>query len=204
MGENTDYVETVKLNSEQTKLAAFWARVFCGCNLDDTFNPVFVMENVLGFYDKSFSYEIIDKDEWQFGENCQGKYIPSENTILLRGDVYEAARRREKMAVITVSHEVVHCIQKIIKDVLFSLNIPIATEKCSNGSAEMARHEDQTDVFTRFMLCPFDLMEGLSDRQAVDYYVVRPLLLLICQVAADALDIKNNSMKKEGEKCDCA
>ena len=167
---------------EQLKVAAYWSRVFCKCRLEDTFNPIFVMENVLNQFDNSFDYEIVDKSEWKHKESCVAAYLPDYNKIIVRSDVYERALDGDKKCIITIGHEVAHCIQRIIKDVLEELDVFIATDKCKDGSEGMAHHEEQTDVFTRFLMCPKDLLEGLSDQQAVENYVLRPLMLLICNV----------------------
>ena len=167
---------------EQLKLAAYWSRLFCKCRLEDTFNPVFVMENILPLLDNSFDYEIIEESEWKCGETCVAAYLPEYNKIIVRSDVYDKALDGDKNCIITIGHEVAHCIQKIIKDVLEELNVFIATDKCKDGSEGMAHHEEQTDVFTRFLLCPMELLEGLTDQQAVETYVLRPLMLLICNV----------------------
>lgn len=110
--------EALVLTENGIHLTAFWARLLSGCGTDGKFDPIFVMENVITRFDSSFNYEIVEKAKWLHGEFLQAYYSPEKNKIVIRGDVYERALAGEPLDVITVAHEVMHCVQSIVMRVL--------------------------------------------------------------------------------------
>ena len=105
--------EALVLTDDGMHLTAFWTRLLCGCGTDGRFDPIFVMENIIPLFDKSFNYEIVDAGTWKKGEFLQAYYNPEENKIVIRSDVYERALAGVALDVIIIAHEVVHCIQSI-------------------------------------------------------------------------------------------
>ena len=60
--------ETIVLTDDGMNLTAFWTRLLCGCGTDGRFEPVYVMENIIPLFDKSFNYEILERESWFYGE----------------------------------------------------------------------------------------------------------------------------------------
>lgn len=193
----------IVLSEDGMRVAAFWSRLLCGCGTEGTFEPVFVMENIIPLFDTSFNYEIVEKSEWNHGEFLQAFYSPVQNKIVIRSDVYESALLHNAMDVITVAHEVVHCIQSIIMRFLNALKcVDFKTELCRADSAEMRHHEIQTDRITRLVLSPENLTGGKSDEEIIRKYFVEPLVqftLGVIKMAGETL--KNSLSVMEVEKC---
>lgn len=105
--------KTIVLTEKGMHLAAFWSRLLCGCGTSGRFEPIFAMENILPVFDRTFNYRIVEKTEWKRPQCEAAFYIPAENEIVIRSDVYEGAMNGVAMDVITVAHEVVHYLQAI-------------------------------------------------------------------------------------------
>lgn len=173
--------ETLVLTEDGMHITAFWSRILCGCGTEGTFEPIFVMENIIPLFDSTFNYRIIDKDEWRHGCFVDAFYMPTSNEIIIRSDVYDGAQNGNPLDVITVAHEVVHCIQSIIMRFLNAIKcVDFKTELCMSNSAEVEHHEIQTDRITSLVLNPKSLIQGKSDDQIVQDYFIRPLLQFVC------------------------
>lgn len=171
--------EALVLTENGIHLTAFWARLLSGCGTDEKFDPIFVMENVITRFDSSFNYEIVEKAKWLHGEFLQAYYSPEKNKIVIRGDVYERALAGEPLDVITVAHEVMHCVQSIVMRVLNAMKcIEFKTALCGDGTDEMRHHELQTDRITSLVLSPESLTEGKSDDEIIGNYLIVPMLQL--------------------------
>ena len=72
------------------------------------------MENIIPRFDRTFNYLIEPQDSWKLGKDVAAFYNVAQNVIVIRSDVYEGAQNGSYIDVITVAHEVVHCIQSII------------------------------------------------------------------------------------------
>ncbi|MBO4547302.1 MAG: hypothetical protein J5700_06965, partial [Treponema sp.] len=132
------HAETLVLTEDGINIAAFWLRLLCGCGTDGRFEPIFVMENVIPFFDNSFNYEIAEKSLWKYGEYMPAYYNPLANKIVIRSDVYNGALEGNAMDTITIAHEVVHCIQSIIMRFLDAIKcVDFKTELCKANSCEM-------------------------------------------------------------------
>ena len=173
--------EAIVLTDDGMNLTAFWTRLLCGCGTDGKFEPIYVMENIIPLVDKSFNYEIVERKNWLYGEYLQACYTPEANKIVIRDDVYERALEGVTLDVITIAHEVVHCIQSIIVRFLNAMQcVEFKTAICSNYSNEMQQHELQTDRITSLVLSPDSLTEGKTDKEIVQQYFVNPLIRFIC------------------------
>lgn len=200
--------EAIVLTDDGMHLAAFWTRLLCGCGTDGRFEPVFVMENIIPLFDSSFNYEIVELDEWKYNKFLQAFYSPEANKIVIRGDVYERAVAGVALDTITVAHEVTHCIQSIIMRFLNAMQcVEFKTAMCAKDSSEMLQHEMQTDKITSLMLSPASLIEGKTDEEIVQKYLVSPLLRFLCGIIKIAgkslLEALNDTdyIKMEVERC---
>ena len=175
--------ETLVLTEDGMQLTAFWSFFLCRNNENGRFDPIFVMENIIPFIDKTFNYKIVDKNEWQWNCYEAAFYIPMSNEIIIRSDVYEGALNGNAMDVITVAHEVIHCIQSILMRFLRALNcVDFKTELCKANSKEMKNHEIQTDRITKLVLCPDYLIKGMSEDEIIQHYFARPLIQVVCGI----------------------
>ena len=173
--------ETIVLTDDGMNLTAFWTRLLCGCGTDGRFEPVYVMENIIPLFDKSFNYEILERESWFYGEYLQAVYTPEANKIVIRDDVYERALAGVALDVITIAHEVVHCIQSIVMRFLNAMQcVEFKTAICSNDSNEMQQHELQTDRITSLVLSPDSLTEGKTDNEILQQYFINPLIQFVC------------------------
>lgn len=173
--------KAIVLTDDGMNLTAFWARLLCGCGTDGRFEPIFVMENIIPLFDNSYNYEIVEESAWKDGEFLQAYYNPEANKIVIRSDVYERALAGVALDVITIAHEVVHCIQAIIMQFLNAMQcVEFKTAMCSNDSYEMLQHEIQTDKITSLVLSPDRLIEGKTDEEIIQQYFVAPLMQFIC------------------------
>lgn len=189
-------------------LTAFWARLLCGCGTDGRFEPIFVMENIIPLFDSSFNYEIVEANAWNQNEFLQAYYSPEANKIVIRSDVYERALAGVALDVITIAHEVVHCIQSIVMRFLNAMQcVEFKTALCSNDSYEMQQHELQTDKITSLVLSPDRLTEGKTDDEILQQYFINPLIQFVCGLVKaagknlmEALNDTNYFMQ-EVERC---
>ena len=173
--------ETIVLTDDGMNLTAFWTRLLCGCGTDGRFEPVYVMENIIPLFDKSFNYEILERESWFYGEYLQAFYTPEANKIVIRDDVYERALAGVALDVITIAHEVVHCIQSIVMRFLNAMQcVEFKTAICSNDSNEMQQHELQTDRITSLVLSPDSLTEGKTNNEILQQYFINPLIQFVC------------------------
>ena len=173
--------EAIVLTDDGMNLTAFWTRLLCGCGTDGRFEPIYVMENIIPLFDSSFNYEIVERENWFYGEYLQAFYTPEANKIVIRSDVYERALAGITLDVITIAHEVVHCIQSIVMRFLNAMQcVEFKTALCSNDSNEMQQHELQTDRITSLVLSPDRLTEGKTDNEILQQYFINPLIQFIC------------------------
>ena len=200
--------EAIVLTDDGMNLTAFWTRLLCGCGTDGRFEPVYVMENIIPLFDKSFNYEILERESWFYGEYLQAFYTPEANKIVIRDDVYERALAGVALDVITIAHEVVHCIQSIVMRFLNAMQcVEFKTALCSNDSYEMQQHELQTDKITSLVLSPDRLTEGKTDDEILQQYFINPLIQFVCGLVKaagknlmEALNDSNYFMQ-EVERC---
>ena len=202
--------EAIVLTDDGMNLTAFWTRLLCGCGTDGRFEPVYVMENIIPLFDKSFNYEIVERESWFYGEYLQAFYTPEANKIVIRDDVYERALAGVALDVITIAHEVVHCIQSIVMRFLNAMQcVEFKTAICSNDSNEMQQHELQTDRITSLVLSPDSLTEGKTDNEILQQYFINPLIQFVCGLIKTAgknlLEALNDTncyhAVKEVERC---
>ena len=200
--------EAIVLTDDGMHLTAFWARLLCGCGTDGRFEPIFVMENIIPLFDSSFNYEIVEANAWNQNEFLQAYYSPEANKIVIRSDVYERALAGVALDVITIAHEVVHCIQSIVMRFLNAMQcVEFKTALCSNDSYEMQQHALQTDKITSLVLSPDRLTEGKTDDEILQQYFINPLIQFVCGLVKaagknlmEALNDTNYFMQ-EVERC---
>ena len=179
--------EAIVLTDDGMHLTAFWARLLCGCGTDGRFEPIYVMENIIPLFDSSFNYEIVETNAWNRNEFLQAYYNPEANKIVIRSDVYERALAGVALDVITIAHEVVHCIQSIVMRFLNAMQcVEFKTALCSNDSYEMQQHELQTDKITSLVLSPDRLTEGKTDDEILQQYFINPLIQFVCGLVKTA------------------
>ena len=200
--------ETIVLSDEGRSKTAFWVRLLCDClSRKRSFDPIEVMENVIPLFDPSFNYRVIETRDWRWGEQLPAFYNPVSNEIVIRRDVYDGAIRMNPLDVITVAHEVVHCIQSIMLRFLRAIEcVDFKTELCRTDSKEMEHHEIQTDVITALVLSPARLVEGLSEEEIYRTYFIDPLMQFLCGIIKMAGSkllgfLDDMQMMKEVERC---
>lgn len=200
--------ETIVLSEEGRNRTAFWLRLLCDClSRKRDFDPIEVMENVIPIFDKSFNYHVAEKKEWRWGKSIAAFYNPVSNEIYIRQDVYDGAIQGDPMDIITVAHEVVHCIQSIMLRFLRAIEcVDFKTELCRADSKEMEHHEIQTDVITALVLSPARLVEGLSEEEIYQRYFIPPLMQFLCGIIKMAGSkllgfLDDLQIMKEVERC---
>ena len=199
--------ETIVLTEDGMNLTAFWSRLLCGCGTDGRFEPIFVMENIIPLFDNTFNYRIVEKSEWRWSLCEAAFYIPMTNEIVIRSDVYEGALNGVAMDVITVAHEVVHCIQSIIMRFLNAIKcVDFKTEFCRADSEEMAHHENQTEKITSLLFCPERLVQGKTDDEIIQQYFITPLMQfvfgLIKMAGRELMEALDDiTIEREVERC---
>lgn len=209
VAEQGEAAEALVLTENGMHLTAFWSRLLCGCGLEERFDPIFVMENVIPCFDKSFNYRIIARSEWKWSLFQDALYNPMTNEILIRDDVYENALSGSTIDIITIAHEVVHCIQSIAMRFLRAMKcVEFKTELCKNDSAEMSHHELQTDKITSLVLSPKRLTAGKTDDELFQKYFINPLIQFVCGLIKmagkslmEALNDAEFMKPKEVERC---
>ena len=173
-------VPVLVLTDTGIQRVAFWLRILGGCDRHTQFDPMYVMECVIAAYDKSFNYEIIDTCQWPYSPSLEACYIPEQNAIFIRSDVYEAAQQGKFQALVTIAHEVSHYIQNLILQLLsFIPGISYKTEACAQDSVQMQAHEIQTDSIT-VLLFTDELFLGKSDEEIVTTYIIAPITECVC------------------------
>ena len=200
--------ETINLSDEGINLTAFWSRVLCDCMTgNERFDPIEVMENIIPLFDQSFNYRVVEKRDWIWGDSIAAFYKPERNEISIRQDVYDGAMAGNPMDVVTVAHEVAHCIQSIAFRFLRAIDcVDFKTELCSADSNELEHHELQTDRIAFLVLFPEHLIEGMSDDEIIKVYFINPLMQLLCGVikmAGKSLSeaLSDMTILKEVERC---
>lgn len=200
--------EALVLTDDGMHLTAFWARLLCGCGTDGRFDPIYVMENIIPLFDSSYNFEIVDVKDWKNSEFLQAYYNPETNKIVIRSDVYERALAGIALDVIIIAHEVVHCIQSIVMRFLNAMQcVEFKTALCRNDSSEMQQHELQTDKITSLVLSPERLIEGKTDEEIMQKYLVSPLIQFVCGLIKTAgknlLEALNDTRNftQEVERC---
>lgn len=173
-------VPVLVLTDTGIQRVAFWLRVLGGGNRHSQFDPIHVMERVIAPQDDTFNYYVIEKKDWIYGSGCEARYYPVENTIYIRGDVYEAAQLGNFPALVTIAHEVSHYIQNLLLR-LFSCipGLTYKTEECAQDSIQMLAHENQTDSIT-VLLFTEDLFLGKTDEEIVTAYIIAPITEYVC------------------------
>ena len=178
--ENNQSIHTLVLSDEGKSLTAFWVRHLCGYGLDTSFDPIYVLENVIPQFDSSFNYVIIEENEWDYGDSVHAFYTPTENTITVRCDIYDQALDGFNMAQITITHEIVHYFQSAIVTFLQAFQCTnFKTELCEVNSDQMIRHEEQTDSITSLVLIPKQFTEGKTDDEIFDDFIAKPVSLFL-------------------------
>lgn len=178
--ENENSIPTLVLSDEGKNLTAFWVRFLCGYGLDKKFDPLFVMENIIPKFDPTFNFLIIDKKEWNYGLLIPAIYNPIKNIIIIRSDTYENALNGNTLDLITITHEVTHCIESIILRFLRAIQcVDFKTELCKTNSEQMNHHEEQTDSLMSLILLPQQIYAGKSDEEIFMEFILKPIILFL-------------------------
>lgn len=201
-------VPVLVLTDTGIQRVAFWLRILGGGNRHSQFDPIHVMERVIAPQDDTFNYYVIEKKDWIYGSSCEARYYPVENTIYIRGDVYEAAQLGNFPALVTIAHEVSHYIQNLLLR-LFSYipGLTYKTEECAQDSIQMQAHENQTDSIT-VLLFTEDLFLGKTDDEVIATYIIAPIGEVVCVLIeklgewiANKLQTYSCTRKKEVDRC---
>ncbi len=173
--------ETLVLSEEEIKITSFWSHILFTSCTNRKFDPLFVMENIIPQLDKSFNYVIEQKETWTHGETVASLYDSVKNLIIIRSDVYEGAQNGNFLDVITVAHEVVHCIQSIMLRLIRTFDCAEFKKEFSKIKKEqIEKHEFQTDSIMRLLFLPEEITKGRTEEEIIDNYILKPLLSFLC------------------------
>lgn len=196
------YSETLVLSENEIKITSFWSHLLCTAATNQKFEPLFVMENIIPSFDRTFNYLIEPEDSWKHGKDVAAFYNAAQNVIVIRSDVYEGAQNGNCIDLITIAHEVVHCIQSIILRFFRMFECADLKKGLSKIKAEQIQeHEFQTDSIMRLLFFPEEITKGRTQEEVLDEYVLKPVLSLLCilikNVGKQFLDsIKEENVKK--------
>lgn len=175
------YSETLVLSENEIKITSFWSHLLCTAATNQKFEPLFVMENIIPSFDRTFNYLIEPEDSWKHGKDVAAFYNAAQNVIVIRSDVYEGAQNGNCIDLITIAHEVVHCIQSIILRFIRMFECADFKKELSKIKAEQIQeHEFQTDSIMRFLFSPEEITKGRTQEEVLDEYVLKPVLSLLC------------------------
>ncbi len=199
--KDVKFSETLVLSENEIKIASFWSHLLCTATTNQKFEPLFVMENIIPRFDRSFNYLIEPEDSWKHGKNVAAFYNAAQNVIVIRSDVYEGAQNGSYIDVITIAHEVVHCIQSIILRFIRIFECAEFKKELSKiKSEQIQEHEFQTDSIMRLLFSPEEITKGRTQEEVLDEYVLKPVLSLLCilikKVGKQFLDL----IKEENSK----
>ena len=180
-------IRMISLTQDGMYLTAFWSRCICGFGIENRFDPIYVMENIIPQFDPDYNYKIVDIVEWTFGSSVHACYIPECNLIFVRSDVYNRATAGNLIDVITITHEVVHVMQILIMRFLSCFSIQYNTVLCKNNSIQMQINENQTDEITSLILEPEKLFSGMNAEEITQKYIINPLIQFLCGILKNAL-----------------
>ncbi|WP_296013073.1 hypothetical protein [uncultured Treponema sp.] len=203
--KDVEYSETLVLSENEIKIASFWSHLLCTATTNQKFEPLFVMENIIPCFDRTFNYLIEPEDFWKHGKDVAAFYNAAQNMIVIRSDVYEGAQNGSYIDVITIAHEVVHCIQSIILRFIRIFECAEFKKELSKIKVEQIQeHEFQTDLIMRLLFSPEEITKGRTQEEVLDEYVLKPVLSLLCilikKVGKQFLDL----IKEENSKIPAA
>ena len=174
------FAETLVLSEKEIKITSFWSHIFFTASTNRKFDPLFVMENIIPLFDKSFNYIIEKKETWTHGESVASLYDSVKNLIIIRSDVYDGAQNGIFIDVITVAHEVVHCIQSIMLKVIRTFDcVEFRKEFSKIEKEQLEKHEFQTDSIMRLLFLPEEITKGRTEEEIISDYILKPLLSLM-------------------------
>jgi hypothetical protein len=102
------------------------------------------------------------------------------NLIVIRSDVYNKALEGDIIAQSTITHELCHYFQNLLLDFLNTIQcLEYKTEDCKINSVQMQNQENQTDSITFLILQPNSLFTGKTDKEIIDFYIIKPLVKTI-------------------------
>ena len=85
--KDVKYSETLVLSEDEIKIASFWSHLLCTATTNQKFDPLFVMENIIPCFDRTFNYLIEPQDSWKHGKDVAAFYNVAQNVIVIRSDV---------------------------------------------------------------------------------------------------------------------
>ena len=179
--KDVKYSETLVLSENEIKITSFWSHLLCTAATNQKFEPLFVMENIIPRFDRTFNYLIEPEDSWKHEKDVAAFYNAAQNVIVIRSDVYEGAQNGNCIDLITIAHEVVHCIQSIILRFFRMFECVDFKKELSKIKAEQIQeHEFQTDSIMRLLFSPEEITKGRTQEEVLDEYVLKPVISLLC------------------------
>lgn len=199
--KDVKYSETLVLSENEIKITSFWSHLLCTATTNKKFDPLFVMENIIPSFDRTFNYLIEPEDSWKHGKDVVAFYNTVQNMIVIRSDVYEGAQNGNCIALISIAHEVVHCIQSIILRFIRIFDCAEFKKELSKIKAEQIQeHEFQTDSIMRLLFSPEEITKGRTQEEVLDEYVLKPVLSLLCILIKNVGKQFLNLLKEENAK----
>ena len=127
------------------------------------FDPLRVLENNLPKQDPTFRWQVVDKKDWEKGEEIHAYYDILENTILIRSDVYEGAYHGNGRDRFTITHEISHYL--LIRD----FGCPLYLPRCFGAVQPSQNPEYQANALAGYLLYTEEMLQtAKSPRQLME------------------------------------
>ena len=79
--KDVKYSETLVLSENEIKIASFWSHLLCTAATNQKFDPLFVMENIIPRFDRTFNYLIEPQDLWNHGKDVAARIDTIGSTV---------------------------------------------------------------------------------------------------------------------------
>lgn len=143
---------------------AKFIRKNCGYTDTEPVDILRILEKELPKLLYSFDYRILEKEDMRL--DCHAYTDIESNTIFIREDIYERARKGEGRDRFTIAHEIGHCL-------LHNKRMGLLTRVY--GNEKIKPYEDiewQADAFAGEFLCPSSAIKNMSIDNISQYYQV--------------------------------
>ena len=118
------------------------------------FDPLRVLENNLPKQDSSFKWQVIDKADWDKGEETHAYYDILNNPIFIRSDVYEGAYNGNGRDRFTITHEISHYL--LIRD----FGCPLYLPRCFGEVQPLQNPEYQANALAGYLLYTEEMLQS--------------------------------------------
>lgn len=186
------------LTDDELCAVAHVIRILCGLGRNDTFDPVRALE-LIPFISTTYGWNIVAAEEWVFGEQTHGIFIPEKRCVYIHEAVYNRACGGNMQDKFTIAHEIAHLILYMLFGIEYSEPFnPFITEFTHNLKDCYGDPELQADAVAVYMFVLGDKADSHSIAEKVTqkpaYWVI-----VLC-VALIAYIVLLHERGKEGEE----